>query len=497
MTMRPSQDGQLRLDAVVYPRAAAVSLATQRAVLVTALVMADAAALTLAFRFAFWLRFELGVTLAPDVVPTPDFYPLLTAVLVPLWLAMFALFGLYDPLAKLGGSVESSRTLHACTMAAMLVVVGTFAFPALVLSRGWLVYAWALSFLWVAAARFGARRVVYAFRRRGFLLTPALIVGTNQEAANLHEFLSDWQASGVRTLGFVSVEGKEPRQSLPLPVLGTTKEIRRIAEEQGAEDIIVAITGIRRESLLRLYDDLQPLPVHLRLSSGLYELLTTRVAVNTMGAVPLLSLEKNRLHTGEALVKRTVETVLVLGALALVWPLLLVIAAWIKIDSSGPVLYRRRVLGEQGRPFDAFKFRTMHVDGDALLRSQPGAEEQLRTHHKLKVDPRITRVGQWLRKYSLDEIPQFFNVLMGQMSLVGPRMITAEEAKKYGRHRMSLLSVKPGITGLWQVSGRSDLTYDERIRIDLYYVRNYSVWRDLQILFVQTLPAVLRGRGAY
>jgi lipopolysaccharide/colanic/teichoic acid biosynthesis glycosyltransferase len=155
------------------------------------------------------------------------------------------------------------------------------------------------------------------------------------------------------------------------------------------------------------------------------------------------------------------------------------------------------VLGSGGRSFDAFKFRTMYVNGDAILDTDPDAVTQLRTNHKLREDPRVTRVGRWMRRFSIDEIPQLLNVLRGQMSLVGPRMISPDEAAKYGRNRLNLFAVKPGITGLWQVSGRSDLSYDERVRIDMYYVRNYSVWMDLQILLVETLPAVLKGRGAY
>jgi lipopolysaccharide/colanic/teichoic acid biosynthesis glycosyltransferase len=139
----------------------------------------------------------------------------------------------------------------------------------------------------------------------------------------------------------------------------------------------------------------------------------------------------------------------------------------------------------------------MHVDGEEILDRHPEPKEALEANHKLKTDPRITRVGAWLRRYSLDELPQLFNVLRGEMGLVGPRIISPEEGRKYGRHRLNLLTVRPGITGLWQVSGRSDLTYEERIRLDMLYIRNYSIWSDLQILLVQTLPAVVSRRGAY
>jgi lipopolysaccharide/colanic/teichoic acid biosynthesis glycosyltransferase len=193
-------------------------------------------------------------------------------------------------------------------------------------------------------------------------------------------------------------------------------------------------------------------------------------------------------------IKGVLEYSLALGGLIVLSPLLLLLAVLIKLDSPGPLLFRRRVLGVSGKVFDAFKFRTMHLNGDALL--GPELQEELRTHHKLKEDPRVTRVGKWLRKYSLDELPQLLNVILGQMGLVGPRMITEAEAEKYGRHRLNLLTVKPGITGLWQVSGRSDLSYEDRVNLDMYYIRNYSVWLDLQIV-AQTIPAVIHGRGAY
>ena len=139
----------------------------------------------------------------------------------------------------------------------------------------------------------------------------------------------------------------------------------------------------------------------------------------------------------------------------------------------------------------------MHVDGDAILAAHPDLQEQLARDHKLKDDPRITRMGRYLRKVSLDELPQLINVLLGQMSLVGPRMVHPSEVTKYGRMKDNLFTVKPGLTGMWQVSGRSDLSYDERVRLDMLYIRNYSLWLDMQILFVQTLPAVVRGHGAY
>ncbi len=466
----------------------------QRSFLSAWLVATDALALAAAFGLAYFIRFELQLTIAPEVVG--ESYQGLTGLLILLWLLVFGVFGLYESHARLGGIQDSARTFNACTTTTMLVIVATFFVPPFVISRVWLVSVWVLSFLLVSANHFLARRLLYALRRRGYLLAPAVIVGTNEEAVSLAAFLGDSQASGLWTVGFVRTQVESPSGDEP-SVLGSTREIASIVREHGVEELIVAITGIGREELLQLCEDIDALPVQLRLSSGLYELLTTRVEVQTLGTVPLMSLHKIRLERSEAVVKAILDRSIAFLGLVALSPVLLLVALWIRIDSKGPAIHRRRVLGVAGRQFEAFKFRTMYQNGDEMLRDHPRVAEELRSNHKLKDDPRVTRVGRWLRKYSLDELPQLFNVLLGQMSLVGPRMIAPAEAEKYGRHRLNLLTVKPGITGLWQVSGRSDLSYEERIRIDMYYIRNYSVWLDLQILFVQTLPAVVRTRGAY
>jgi exopolysaccharide biosynthesis polyprenyl glycosylphosphotransferase len=472
------------------------SLARQRALLRGWLIVTDALALGAAFLAAYWVRFDFQVTLAPEVTPVIPMYQTLAASLTPLTILVFSAFRLYDPDRLLGGVSEYSRLFNACSTSTMIVVFATFMQPAFVVSRMWVLSAWIFCFIAVSLNRFLCRRLVYPLRTRGYLLAPAVIVGTNEEAATLAADLSDWRSSGVRIYGSVATKAGGSNQGPP--VLGQLGDIRQIVEEHQIEDLIVAITAIDREELLTLCEAVNPLPgVHLRLSSGVYELLTTRLSVRTKGNVPLICLNKIRLEPGEAGIKALLEYSMTAVGLLLLAPFLLLIAILIKLDSAGPLLHRRRVLGVSGRAFDAFKFRTMHVNGDEILRARPELLEEMQANHKLKDDPRITRVGRYLRKFSLDELPQLFNVLMGQMGLVGPRMISPEEVEKYGRHRLDLLTVKPGITGLWQVSGRSNLSYAERVSLDMYYIRNYSVWLDLQILFVQTLPAVVFGRGAY
>lgn len=201
-------------------------------------------------------------------------------------------------------------------------------------------------------------------------------------------------------------------------------------------------------------------------------------------------------HPVNSFAKTLLDYLITLPALLFILPLLAFIALAIKFDSPGPVIFRRRVLGKNGRPFDAYKFRTMYVNGDEILSQHPKLRLELERNYKLKSDPRVTRVGKLLRKFSLDELPQLFNILKQDMSIVGPRIITPAELSKYGRWAENLKTVMPGLTGLWQVSGRSDTSYDERVMLDMEYIHNWSIWMDIKIIF-RTVPAVMRGDGAY
>lgn len=474
---------------------------TQRRLFRMTLLISDMTMLAAAFSVAYWVRFSLQIALAPEVVASPYFYARLVLALLPVWLGLFAVFGLYDRRNLLGGTTEYARAFNACTTGMMLVVVATFLQPEFVVARGWLVAAWLLSVWFVCGARFGLRRLAYGLRRRGYFLTPAVIIGANGEAAALRDELDRWESSGLRIVGGLKVPGAKGSHSLGktgLRSLGDLSDVEDVVRRHGVRELIVAGSSLEGPELLELFERVHGLPdVEIRLSTGLFEVLTTGVQVKTLGSVPLISLNKLRLEPMEKLMKTVMEYALTVIGLAVLAPVLAIVALLVKWDSPGPILHRRRVMGVGGRQFDAFKFRTMHVNGDKILAGQPELLEQLKNDEKLKKDPRVTRLGRWLRRCSLDELPQLLNVLLGQMSLVGPRMISPGEAEKYGRLKCNLLTVKPGITGLWQVSGRSDLSYDERVRLDMHYIRNYSIWLDLQILFIYTASAVIRGRGAY
>lgn len=204
---------------------------------------------------------------------------------------------------------------------------------------------------------------------------------------------------------------------------------------------------------------------------------------------------RNRTLSRHKTFKRAFDLVLASGLVLLLLPLYILVGLIVLLEDGWPIIYRRRVVGPEGE-FDAFKFRTMTKHADAILAADPMLMQEFQRNFKLKQDPRVTKVGRVLRKFSLDEIPQFYNVLRGQMSLVGPRMISPEELHKYGPHKELLLSVRPGLTGYWQVNGRQEVDYEQRMRMDLYYVNHWSLGMDLKILF-KTPYVVFTREGAY
>lgn len=480
-----------------------VTQATWKRAYQLALLGTDALMLLLAFALAYWVRFYGGITLFQDVIPSLNLYLRLVAVLIPVWLLFFALLRLYDMQLLLSGTGEYARALNGCTSGMMLVVVASFIEPTFTIARGWLVMSWLLSSVLVCSNRWFLRRIAQALRQYGWFVTPALIVGTNAEAISLVTQLRHSLYSGLLVLGFIDEmttadPEQRPRAIVGLPVLGTLEQMPQIVKHRRAAEIIIATTALSREQLLETTLQLTEMSnVRLSLSSGLYEIFTTGMSITTRNAVPLMNFHRIRLDPVEMLLKTSLDYMIVLAGSLIVLPLIGLLGLLIKLDSPGPIFYRRRVLGVGGKEFDAFKFRTMVINGDEILAQHPELQAELKAKHKLKVDPRITRIGRWLRRTSLDELPQLLNILLGQMSLVGPRMITAAEGEQYGHMKQNLLTVKPGLTGLWQVSGRADLSYAERVQLDMHYIRNYSLWLDLQILFFQTLPAVFRGRGAY
>jgi exopolysaccharide biosynthesis polyprenyl glycosylphosphotransferase len=488
-------DGQLAdpLPAAVNARSA------ERLLLIMALIVVDLAAVLGGFWLAYALRFEAGNDwfYLHEVAPSA-FYTGLVLLVAPFWLFVFRLSGLYDLKNLFTGMQEYARAFNACLLGMMLIIVCSFFYPALTIARGWVVLSWLLVTFSVLLGRFLLRRVVQRLRISGRFLTTVLVVGANEEGQAIAAQLRENPKAGIRIAGFA--DDQWSRGSQPLPgklVLGSVDAVASLVRQHGIQEIIVASTALSREQLLDLFQEFGVAEgITLRMSSGLYEIMTTGVEVHDAGNVPLLSINRVRLSGAETFLKRVMDLLVSSIVLALFWPFMLLIGLAIRLDSPGPIFHRRRVVGVGAKPFNALKFRSMYVYAAERLAQDPELRQKFEENYKLKDDPRVTPVGRFLRRSSLDELPQLFNVLWGQMSLVGPRMITPEERARYGKWWMNLSTVKPGITGLWQVSGRSDIGYEERVMLDMRYIRNYTIWLDLHLLY-RTIPVVLRGRGAY
>jgi len=476
-----------------------VSPQTQWRILVALLIVNDTLALGIALLLAYLVRFNLDLSIFQlDALSNYDYYQQISFILIPIWLILFAVNGLYQHKKLLGGTEEYALVFRATSFGTLIIIIFSFLLPEFVLARGWLLFAWLFTFLLVTIGRFAIRRLVYASRQHGYFLAPALIVGGNKEGRALAEQLMSWRTSGLNIIGFIDQNfALGTKVYGDLQCLGHFEQLEKVISRYKVGELIISNSAISRDEMLSIFRNYGMADgVNLHLSSGLFEIITTGMDVKEFAYVPLVRVRKARLTGIDRLLKLLLDyTILVIGFIFIL-PLLFVIGLAVKLDSAGPIIHKRRVLGLNGSQFDAFKFRTMYVDGDKILAQYPDLQRKLAQDRKLKDDPRITRVGYFLRKTSLDELPQFFNVLKRDMSLVGPRIIAPDEVSEYGDWDMNLLTVPPGITGLWQVSGRSDLPYEKRVQLDMHYIRNWSIWLDLQILW-QTIPAVIKGRGAY
>lgn len=464
------------------------------------LILTDFLMIAAAFRLAYLIRFEASLDVFYLGAGTAfNFYQSLVLFLIPLWLFIFVIVGLYDRQKLLGGTQEYSLVFYATTAGMFLVIAVGFLEPRFIFARGWLILSWGFTFFFTSVGRFTIRRGVYYLRRFGFLTQNAVIIGANNEGISLAKQLTAWKSSGLNVVGFLDKKSPVGEQVIDdLIVLGDVDVLERLITDFGITELILATSAFSsRDRIIEIFRNYGISgEVNLRMSSGLYEIFTTGMTVKEFAYIPLVCLNKVRLTGLDHFLKLLLDYSITIPGAILLFPLFALIALAIRIDSKGPVIFPRRVMGMNGRQFEAYKFRTMYINSDEILEKFPELKRELYKNHKLKDDPRVTRIGRFLRSSSLDELPQLLNVLKRDMSLVGPRIISPEEIQNYSRWDLNLLTVKPGISGLWQVSGRSDISYEERVRLDMHYIRNWSIWFDLEIL-IRTVPAVIKRTGAY
>lgn len=434
-----------------------------------------------------WGRPPLSMVAAASIVPN--------AV---LWVGMRALLGLY-PGYGLGQVEELRRQTYA--VAATLAIVSVFALSFHVgslLSRLLL----ALGFLGLLLLAPLLRYLVkQGIRKVGLWGKPVVILGAGETGARLVRALRKEWGFGYRPVAIFdhrlapaggAIEG--------VPYGGTLTDAMQLARKRRMDTAIFAMPHTRRNHLVRFVSQASASFRYVIVVPNLFEVTTSAVVARDLAGTLGVEIKHNLLNPWAWRIKRVLDLFGVMVGGLLISPLLLAIVALIKLDSPGPVFYQQQRLGSEGSHFRCWKFRTMYADAESLLtnllQNDAGLRSEWERDQKLRIDPRVTRIGRFLRKTSLDELPQLWNVLSGEMSLVGPRPIVDAEVPKYGKVYELYKRVTPGISGLWQVSGRNETSYEERVTMDAYYVRNWSVWLDLVIL-ARTLGSVIFSRGAF
>ncbi len=463
------------------------------------LVGVDLVAASIAVAVAFLVRFGL-----PADAVNLETYAVLAVAIPVAWVGVVWLNRAYEGRFIGAGPAEFDRLLKAFLYLTALVAIGSYLTRADI-ARGFVVMALPLALVIDLVARHRARKYLHRQRSRGRAMTSMLLVGDGRSVAEFAAMVRRDRYAGMNVIGACVpaelVDDAETREQLAdadVRLLGNVDSIVSAVELSHADTVAVVSTStVGRDRLRWISWQLEGTDTDLVVSPGLTEVAGRRLHIQPVAGLPLLHVEEPEFTGFRRFLKSTFDRTVALVVLVLLAPVGLGVALAVRVSSRGPVFFRQERVGRNGHHFMMVKFRSMYLDAERR-------KSELEQHNenadglwfKIRNDPRITPVGRFIRKYSLDELPQLFNVLTGRMSLVGPRPNLPAEVAKYGADMRRRLLVKPGITGLWQISGRNDLSWQETVQLDLRYVENWTLGYDLMILW-KTPSAVARGLGAY
>ncbi|WP_262365891.1 sugar transferase [Gordonia sp. OPL2] len=464
------------------------------------LAWSDIAVVAVALTTAQVVRFGADSATTPNgAIQAPA--ALVSLVLGVSWVLTLRAFHTLDRRVVGSGSQEYSRVATAC-----LSVFGVLAMLDLLfrlnIARGFLALALPIGTVGLVLSRWVWRERLGRQRARAQNLEQVLVVGEPRSAVPVMERLIQQPTLGYRVVGICTQAYAGPRKSIAaggidVPVLGTFDDVCGAVSECGATTVAVtSAEALGHHAMQSLSWDLEGLDVDMLVSPGVTDVAGPRMMLRPVAGLPLLHIDKPRYEGANRLRKAIVDRVGAALILLTIAPVLAAVALAIKLDSRGPVFYRATRVGINNRPFAMWKFRSMVQDADSLKDNLRSLNDGAGVLFKMRDDPRVTRVGAFIRRYSIDELPQLFNVLGGTMSLVGPRPPLPDEVERYDGRVARRMLVKPGMTGLWQVSGRSDLSWEESVRLDLSYVENWSIMQDALILW-KTVRAVVAKDGAY
>ncbi|MBG6215139.1 exopolysaccharide biosynthesis polyprenyl glycosylphosphotransferase [Cryobacterium sp. CAN_C3] len=448
-----------------------------------------------------WFGFDTAdVAFRGDLNHLAFTYTSFSIFLIATWMALLSVFGTREHRVLGTGPDEYKQIINASIRLFGIIAIVAFLFK-IDIARGYILLAFPLGVLVLLFSRWVWRQWLVAKRMHGLFTARVILVGTLASSTRIARELRRLPSAGYLVVGAIVTTGPVATE-LPdtdVPVLGELDNVHTALETTDADTVVVTSSSdLTPTSMRELSWSLEPDRHHLVVVPQLIDIGGPRIHTRPVAGLPLIHVETPRYEGRTLFAKRAFDIVGSAGLLLVLSPFLLVIALIVRLSSPGAVFFRQDRVGINGSRFRMFKFRSMVTDAEALL---DGLQDQARTEankvmFKMRNDPRVTPVGRFIRRYSIDELPQLFNVLAGTMSLVGPRPPLESEVGDYENHMHRRFLVKPGITGLWQVSGRSNLSWAETVRLDLYYVENWSLTGDLVILW-RTARAVLKRDGAY
>lgn len=462
------------------------------------MVLLDVVLINAAFVVAYWLRYEVefgGTVEEANFVPLSAFLPVQVSLTL-LTILVFLVEGLYRGPRRPSWPNQLSIIIRGTIIAVALLIIIVFIFRPYFFSRLIFAQAWALMVVFLGLARLLEDGLRGMLRRRGIGVVRLLLVGAGDVGRSIMQRLVAQPGLGYEVVGFVDDDSEKLQDIGRFKALGVTDNIPRLVTELAVDEVIITLPWLSHGKVLAIMSHCQQRGVQVKVVPDLYQISMNQVDIDELNGIPLIGLREPSLQVTSQLVKRGIDILVSLLALIALSPVLIATALSIVIDSPGPVIFPQIRVGQNGRTFTLYKFRSMRTGADEEKDRLRQATETNGVTFKLKADPRRTRVGRFIRRTSLDELPQFYNVLRGEMSLVGPRPAIPAEVEQYEDWHRKRMLVKPGLTGLWQVMGRSELPFEEMVMLDIFYIENWSLPMDLKIL-LRTIPSVLSGRGAY
>jgi len=495
------------------------------------LLLIDLVISVLAFVLAYKLRQGIPIFTWPrrSMFPNglaPDFQAYFSILLFVPFVKFFALrrYGLYKLRGEFSFSGDLVRVAKASTMSFLVLVLiaflfrqgfaindGQFIYPDYSYSRLVFVYDWLISMFlfWVVRCVLRAVQIVYRSLERN--LIPTIVVGCGEMAQVCIAEMSEKPRLGYKLIGVVTArlnEDSSPIQKYNVRLLGAFDNLPDLVKRYGVEEVLITDTRIHPRKMFEVLMECgRDHHIKYRVIPNLFDCLPGKTEIATIGTLPMIKLYEEPLRGPQRMVKRGLDVLVASALLLVTWPFWAVLAILIKLESQGPVFLKQERVGMDGKMFLMFKFRSMRQEADDRLHRElmakmiNGEEANQGTsdepiYGKIKDDPRLTKIGSWMRRYSIDELPQVLNVLIGEMSIVGPRPPIPYEVRHYKDWHRTRFHVKPGITGLWQVSGRNRLHFEEMVRLDIFYLENWSPLLDLKIMF-KTVPVMLKGDNTY